>query len=106
MKYFFLPFLFLLSSCSSEVNFASKIIKGDSFFLCFPSSSTIYAQLSLEEKAEIQKLITIEKNNRNLVCDEYSKLTSAEENLKEINKQEMDRRLNVCRYRGEPCRYD
>ena len=29
-----------------------------------------------------------------------------EENLKNINQQELDRRLNKCRYRGEPCRYD
>ena len=26
--------------------------------------------------------------------------------LKNINQQELDRRLNKCRYRGEPCRYD
>ena len=25
---------------------------------------------------------------------------------KNINQQELDRRINKCRYRGEPCRYD
>lgn len=106
MKRFSLPFILFLFSCSTEVSFASMIAKEDSFFLCFPSTNTSYSQLTLEKKAEVQKLITLEKNRRNLLCEEYSELTSAEENLKEINKQEMDRKLNTCMYRSEPCRYD
>ena len=106
MKTFLLIIFFVLSSCSTGANFASKISEGDSFFLCFPSANTAYSELSLEEKVELQKKIALEKNKRNLVCEEYSELTSAEDNLEQLNQREMSRRLNKCIYRGEPCRYD
>ena len=60
----------------------------------------------LYEKIKIQKKIVLEKERRNLDCSQFSELLSAEENLKNINQEEMNRRLNKCRYRGEPCRYD
>ena len=47
-----------------------------------------------------------EKGKRELDCDKFIDLTSAEENLKSINQAEMDRKLGKCRYRNRPCTYD
>ena len=58
------------------------------------------------DKLDPKKNILLEKERRNLDCSQFSELLSAEENLKNINQEEMNRRLNKCRYRGEPCRYD
>ena len=41
-----------------------------------------------------QKKIALEKDKRNLDCSKFTDLLSAEENLKNINQQELDRRLN------------
>lgn len=106
MKVFYLLIIPLLVSCASGVNLISSIDKEDNFFLCFPSANNNYTRLSIEEKIEIQKKIALEKERRNLDCSQFSELLSAEENLKNINQEEMNRRLNKCRYRGEPCRYD
>ena len=106
MKVFYLLIIPLLVSCASGANLISSIDKEDNFFLCFPSANNNYSRLSIEEKIEIQKKIVLEKESRNLDCSQFSELLSAEENLKNINQEEMNRRLNKCRYRGEPCRYD
>jgi len=98
--------LSLLISCASGNNLISTIEKEDNFFLCFPSANNSYSMLPMEEKIEIQKKIALEKDKRNLDCSKFTDLLSAEENLKNINQQELDRRINKCRYRGEPCRYD
>ena len=106
MKVFYLLIIPLLVSCASGANLISSIDKEDNFFLCFPSANNNYSRLSIKEKIEIQKKIVLEKERRNLDCSQFSELLSAEENLKNINQEEMNRRLNKCRYRGEPCRYD
>jgi len=106
MKASSLLILPLLISCASGTNLISTLEKEDDFFLCFPTANNSYSMLSIEEKIEIQKKIAFEKDKRNLDCSKFTDLLSAEENLKNINQQELDRRLNKCRYRGEPCRYD
>ena len=63
MKLYFLILVFILTSCANGTNFASTISEGESFFLCFPSANTDYSRLTLEEKVEIQKIITLEKSN-------------------------------------------
>ena len=40
--------------------------------------------LTLEDKIEIQKQITLEKDKRNLDCEQFTDLTSAEQHLKNI----------------------
>ena len=106
MKLYLLTLFFILTSCATGTNFASTITEGVSFFLCFPSANTAYSRLSLQEKVEIQKIITLEKTKRELDCEIFSDLMSAEDNLKQINQKEMERKLRTCRYRGEPCTYD
>ena len=106
MKLYFLILVFILTSCATGTNFVSTISEGESFFLCFPSANTDYSRLTLEEKVEIQKIITLEKSKRELDCEIFSDLTSAEDNLKQINQEQMERKLRTCRYRGEPCTYD
>ena len=106
MKVFYLLIIPLLVSCASGANLISSIDNEDNFFLCFPSANNNYSRLSIEVKIESQKKIVLEKERRNLDCSQFSELLSAEENLKNINQEEMNRRLNKCRYRGEPCRYD
>ena len=106
MKAISLLILPLLISCASGTNLISTIEKEDNFFLCFPIAIIFYSILSMEEKIEIQKKIALEKDKRNLDCSKFTDLLSAEESLKNFNQQELNRRLNKCRYRGEPCRYD
>ena len=83
----------MLISCASGTNLISTIEKEDNFFLCFPTANNSYSMLSMEEKIEIQKKIALEKDKR-IDCSKFTNLLSAEENLKNINQQELDRRLN------------
>tara|TARA_Y100001970_G_scaffold281245_1_gene391612 strand:+ start:728 stop:1048 length:321 start_codon:yes stop_codon:yes gene_type:complete len=106
MKLYFLTLVFTLISCVNGENFTSSITEGESFFLCFPSMHSTYPKLSFEEKLEIEKEISLEKSKRKLNCEIFSDLISAENNLKRINQEEMERKIRTCRYRGEPCTYD
>ena len=102
-----LPWLLLLiSSCAIGVNNFSSIEKSSDFFLCFPETDQAYSQLTLIDKISIQKKIAFEKERREVNCDFYTNYVSGEENLKQINKEEMRRKIGSCRYRHEPCRYD
>ena len=95
-----------LTACASGSILLFQVEKEDDFFLCFPTTKNSFSMLTLEDKIQIQKQITLEKERRDLNCEQFTDLTSAEQHLKNINQEEMNRRLNWCTYRGEPCRYE
>jgi hypothetical protein len=96
--------LALLASCSLLQTNISSIGNADNLFLCFPDTDLEYSSLELNEKLSVQKQIFLEKQRRQLQCENYENYAGAEKSLDKINEEEMRTKLGKCP-RREFCTY-